>query len=235
MQSLLYAGPIWGGIQQPSWRVQPNAAPVEPPTSMRFMFSVFRLQNLCWILMFVLDTYVRAWDVWDLCLCWVLVLNTYVCDGYLCLCWIFMFVMIYVIYMWYLLFVWMEYKKQIKKVYTGHFAECDTQQRGALPSVRVITLGKEPKPGHQFRYFAKCYVVPLGKEAGFAECRTEHSAKSLTWGPSLVGSLLSVPEVTRQRCILCRVLLGRHSAKVTPLPSVVCDTRQRRRLHHPSL
>jgi hypothetical protein len=34
----------------------------------------------------------------------------------------------------------MEYKKQIKKVYTGHFAECNTRQRGALPSVRVITL-----------------------------------------------------------------------------------------------
>jgi hypothetical protein len=32
--------------------------------------------------------------------------------------------------------------------------------------------------------------------------------------------LSSVPDVTRQRCILCRVLLERHSAKVTPLPSV---------------
>jgi hypothetical protein len=31
--------------------------------------------------------------------------------------------------------VWMEYKKQIKKVYTGHFAECYTRQRGSLPSV----------------------------------------------------------------------------------------------------
>jgi hypothetical protein len=60
MQSLLYAGPIWGGIQQPSGRVQLNAAPVEPPISMSVMFSVFRLQNLCRILMFVFDTYVRA-------------------------------------------------------------------------------------------------------------------------------------------------------------------------------
>jgi hypothetical protein len=33
--------------------------------------------------------------------------------------------------------------------------------------------------------------LALGKEAGFAECRTEHSAKSLTWGPSLAGSLPS--------------------------------------------
>jgi hypothetical protein len=72
-----------------------------------------------------------------------------------------MFVMIsviYVMYMWYLLFVWMEYKKQIKKVYTGHFAECNTRQRGALPSVRVITLGKEPRPEHRYRFFAECNV-----------------------------------------------------------------------------
>ena len=70
-----------------------------------------------------------------------------------------MFVMIsviYVMYMWYLLFVWMEYKKLIKKVYTGHFAECDTRQRGALSSVRAITLGKELKPGHRYRFFAEC-------------------------------------------------------------------------------
>jgi hypothetical protein len=33
--------------------------------------------------------------------------------------------------------------------------------------------------------------LALDKEAGFAECRTEHSAKSLTWGPSLAGSLPS--------------------------------------------
>jgi hypothetical protein len=33
--------------------------------------------------------------------------------------------------------------------------------------------------------------VALGKEVGFAECRTKHSAKSLTWGPSLAGSLSS--------------------------------------------
>jgi hypothetical protein len=51
--------------------------------------------------------------------------------------WIFMFVMIsviciyviYVMYMWYLLFVWIENKKQIKKMYTGHFAECDTSAK----------------------------------------------------------------------------------------------------------
>jgi hypothetical protein len=46
---------------------------------------------LCWILMSELETY-------ETCLCWVLVLNTYVCDVYLCLCWLFMFVMISVMY-----------------------------------------------------------------------------------------------------------------------------------------
>jgi hypothetical protein len=33
--------------------------------------------------------------------------------------------------------------------------------------------------------------LALGKEARFAECRAEHSAKNLTWGPSLAGSLPS--------------------------------------------
>ena len=41
MLSLLCAGPIWGGIQQPSGRVQPNAAPVKPPTSMSVVFLLF--------------------------------------------------------------------------------------------------------------------------------------------------------------------------------------------------
>jgi hypothetical protein len=36
MQSLLYAWIIWGGIQQPSWIAQPIAAPVQPPTSLRY-------------------------------------------------------------------------------------------------------------------------------------------------------------------------------------------------------
>jgi hypothetical protein len=74
--------------------------------------------------------------------------------------------------------------------------------------------------------------LALGKEARFAECRAEHSAKNLTWGPSLAGSLPSIPGGTRQRLNLCRVLLGRHSAKLTPLPSVILDTRQRSRLRY---
>jgi hypothetical protein len=128
----------------------------------------------------------------------------------------------------------MEYKKQIKKVYTGHFAECNTRQRGALPSVRVITLGKEQKPGHRFRDFAECYVAGTRQRGRL--CRVPHRAlgKEPDMGTLPGGSLPSVPEGTRQKCILCRVLLERHSTKVTPLPSVIRDTWQRRRLRHPS-
>jgi hypothetical protein len=44
-------------------------------------------------------------------------------------------------------------------------------------------------------------ALALGKEARFAECHTEHSAKNPTKGPCWQ--------------ILCRVLAGRHSAKVS--------------------
>jgi hypothetical protein len=120
---------------------------------MRLMFLVLKLmrylklQNL--LLMLCLDTYVcvgylcenlrlmflifmfvlRTWIL-------IVVLDTYVCDD---IC------DVYVVS-----FVYLDgIKKQIKKVYTGHFAECYTQQRGALPSVRAIALGREPIPGHR--------------------------------------------------------------------------------------
>jgi hypothetical protein len=105
----------------------------------------------------------------------------------------------------------MEYKKQIKKVHTGHFAECNTRQRDSLPSVKAITLNKEPRPGHRYRFFAECNVsdtrqrstlcrVPylaLGKEPDmgtlsggfFAECPRWHSAK-IDYLPSAVGQTL---------------------------------------------
>jgi hypothetical protein len=68
MQSLLCAGTIWGGIQQPSWIARPIAAPVQPPTSMRLMFLVLRLMR-----------YLRLQN-----LLVMLCLDTYVCVGYLC-------------------------------------------------------------------------------------------------------------------------------------------------------
>jgi hypothetical protein len=123
----------------------------------------------------------------------------------------------------------MEYKKQIKKVYTGHFAECNTRQRGALPSVRVITLGKEQKPGHRFRDFAECYVAgtlqrgrlcrlphrALGKEPDmgtlpgglFVECPRGHSAKMYSL-PSASVKTLGKDVVTVTAAFLCRVFPG---------------------------
>jgi hypothetical protein len=68
MESLLYAGTIWGGIQQPSWITGPIATPVQPPTSMRLLFLVLRLMR-----------YLRLQN-----LLLILCLDTYVCVGYLC-------------------------------------------------------------------------------------------------------------------------------------------------------
>jgi hypothetical protein len=63
-------------------------------------------------------------------------------------------------------------------------------------------------------------TLVLGKEASFAECLLEHSAKKLTKGPP-VDSLPSARLVgTRQRGKLfteCHLI---HSAKVIFLPSV---------------
>jgi hypothetical protein len=47
-------------------------------------------------------------------------------------------------------------EKTNKKLYTGHFVECYTRQRGALPSVRAVALGKEPIPSHWYSFFAEC-------------------------------------------------------------------------------
>jgi hypothetical protein len=56
----------------------------------------------------------------------------------------------------YLLFVWMEQQKQIKKGLPGHFAECNTRQRVALPSAMTMTLGKEGNLGTGKAIFAEC-------------------------------------------------------------------------------
>jgi hypothetical protein len=125
--------------------------------------------------------------------------------------------------------------KKIKKVPTGHFAECNTRQRGSLSSVQAISLDKEPNLGTGIGSLPSVMSLTLSKEAHFAECRRGHSTKNLTWGPSLAGSLPSVLGGTRQRWILCRVSDRQHSTKVTkvtPLLSVTRDTRQRHRLRY---
>jgi hypothetical protein len=60
----------------------------------------------------------------------------------------------------YLLFVWMEYKKQIKKVCTGHFAEC--QGHSTLQKNQYLDTGIASLPS--------VVALALGKEARFAEC-----------------------------------------------------------------
>jgi hypothetical protein len=125
--------------------------------------------------------------------------------------------------MWYLLFVWMEYKKQIKKVYTCHFAECDTWQRGALPSVRAIALGKEPRPGHRYRFFAECNES--GTRQRSTLCRVPYQAlgKVPDRRTPLADSLSSaVMQTLGKGNSFAECRLG-HSAK-TPSPSPVAVT-----------
>jgi hypothetical protein len=127
------------------------------------------------------------------------------------------------VYMWYLLFVLMEYKKQIKKVYTGHFAECDTRQRGALPSVKAIALSKEPRPGHWYRFFAEC--TGSGTRQRSTLCRVPYQTlgKVPDTGTTLADSLSSAVRQALDKVnsfVECR--LG-HSAK-TPSTSPIAVT-----------
>jgi hypothetical protein len=106
----------------------------------------------------------------------------------------------------------MEYKKQIKKVHTGHFAEYNTRQRGALPSVSVITLGKEQRPGHRFRDFAECYVPDTRQRGTLCQVPRRALGKEPGIGTLPGGLFAECPRGTRQRSL---------------------DTQQRSRLRHP--
>jgi hypothetical protein len=109
-------------------------------------------------------------------------------------------------------------------MYTGHFAKCHTRQRGALHSVRDITLGKETiyralskEPDKGTRWWILCRVQVR-----------RHSAKP----PLLLGAVTAVffaeyrlalgkcriPSGTRQRS-LCRCTVRRALF-------AECDTRQ---------
>jgi hypothetical protein len=76
-------------------------------------------------------------------------------------------------------------------VCTGHFAECDTRQRGTLPSVRTIALDKEPRPGHRYRFFAECSGSDTRQRSML--CRVPHKVlgKVPDMGTPLVDSLPS--------------------------------------------
>jgi hypothetical protein len=67
--------------------------------------------------------------------------------------------------------------------------------------------------------------LALGKEVGFAECRTEHSAKRLTWGPFLAGSLPSAAWKTLGKDNFFAECHQGHSAKLpSPSPGAVTAT-----------
>jgi hypothetical protein len=69
-------------------------------------------------------------------------------------------------------------------MYIGHFAECNTRQRGASPSVRAIASTKKEYLGIGKASLPSATDLALGKEASFAERLLEHSAKKLTKGPT---------------------------------------------------
>ena len=99
----------------------------------------------------------------------------------------------------YLLFVWMECKKQIKKVIFSHFAECnghDTRQSDYLGTCFAECKGHCHRPGTRQRSHV-CRVsepTALGKAVTFAECLT------LTLGKAAVTVALAVTAT-----FLCRV------------------------------
>jgi hypothetical protein len=142
----------------------------------------------------------------------------------------------------------MEQQKQIKKGHPGHFAECNTRQRVALPSAMTLALGKEGNLGTGKAIFAECCCQgtrqrdwqrgPLEdslpsasppdtrQRSLFAECQRRHSAKdpSPSLGAVTVTFLCRVSNGTRQN--LCRVPDKKYSAKrLLPMyssPSVLC-------------
>jgi hypothetical protein len=126
-------------------------------------------------------------------------------------------------YMWYILFVWMKYNKQIKKVYTGHSAECDTRQRGALPSVGGIALGKEPRPGHRYRFFAECSGSDTRQRTTLCRVQYQTLGKVPDRGTPLVDSLPSAIRQTLGKVNSFAECRPGHSAK-TPPPSPVVVT-----------
>jgi hypothetical protein len=93
---------------------------------------------------------------------------------------------------------------------TGHFAECDTRPRGALPSVRVITLDKVPIPEHRYSFFVECRGPDTRQRDTL--CRVPQRALDK-----------EADKGTHWR-IICRVIVGRHSAKKVPLCRVSPNT-----------
>jgi hypothetical protein len=104
---------------------------------------------------------------------------------------------------------------------TGHFAGCDTRQRGALPSVRTIALGKEPRLRHRYRFFAEC--SGSGTRQRTTLCRVPYQAldKVSDRGTPLADSLPSAVRQTLDKVNSFAECCLRHSAKT---PSLVVVT-----------
>jgi hypothetical protein len=104
------------------------------------------------------------------------------------------------------------------------------------PSVRVITLGKEHRPGHRFRVFAECYVagtqqtgrlcrVPhrtLGKEPDMGTLPGRLFAECPKWNSAKMDSLSSAAGQTLGKDNSFAECHQGHSAKPpSPSPGVV--------------
>jgi hypothetical protein len=93
---------------------------------------------------------------------------------------------------------------------TGHIAECDTRQKGALPSVRAVALGKEPRPGHRYRFFAECNGSGTRQRSTLCRVPYQVLGKGPNMGTLSGGFFTECPRW--------------HSAKVDSLPSAVGQT-----------
>jgi hypothetical protein len=131
----------------------------------------------------------RHFDLWDLC-SWYLCLCSEL--GYLCLCWIFMSVMKSVMYICDICDVSFVCLDGIEK--TNKKCILVT-----LPSVSAIALGREAIPGHRYSFFAEC-CGPGTRQRGKL-CRVP---------PRALGK---DPDKGTRWWSLCRVQVGRHSAK----------------------
>ena len=141
------------------------------------------------------------------------------------------------------MFIWIWYvavTEHNKLIICGSFAECNTRQRGLLPSTRVKTLGKvytwqnSVHSGTKIASLPSVCAMTLGKEAKILcilgrVCRVpaiRHSAKdegllsfwNLTHGKGRIfAECLNID--TRQRRNLCRVSGIWHTTKEEFLPS----------------
>jgi hypothetical protein len=111
--------------------------------------------------------------------------------------------------------------KRNKKVYIGHFAECDTRQRGALLSVRGIALGKEPRPRQQYRFFAECSGSDTQQRTTLFRVPYQALGKVPDRGTSLVDSLPSAVRQTLGKVNSFAECHPGHSANTPSLSPVV--------------